>query len=256
MIISKDNAKIKSVASLVSSAKRCREAGVFVLEGTRLCSEALAENIEVLELYYTNEAELSSENLIGALKQKAKFQSEVSNEVFKKISDTTSPQGVLSVVALKTSVEVNFSGKWIGFERVSDPSNLGAAARTAEALGFDGILISNNSAYPYSPKALRASMGALLRIPILVAEDFLSTVSTFKEKGFTVSGTVVEKSALKINEITFTENEIALIGNEANGLTNEAKDICDRLVTIPMLGKAESLNAAAAATIVMWEMVR
>ena len=256
MITSKDNAKIKSIASLVSSAKRRREAGVFVLEGTRLCSEALAENVEVLELYYTKQAECSVVSLINDLKQKARFESEVSSEVFKKISDTTSPQGVLALVSLKCKVEAKFSGKWIGFERVADPSNLGAAARTAEALGFDGILISNSSACPYSPKSLRASMGALLRIPIVVVDDFLGTVSAFKQKGFTVSGTVVQSSALKINEISFNENEIVLIGNEANGLTNEAKEICDRLVTIPMLGRAESLNAAVAATIVMWEMVR
>ena len=256
MITAKENAKIKRVAALVSSAKRRREAGVFVLEGTRLCSEALKSNITLCELYYTKETEKANPKLIFELKDKAEFFSEVSGEVFKKISDTTSPQGLLAVVSLKTGGECNFKGKWLGFERVADPSNLGAAARTAEALGFGGILISQSSVDPYSPKSLRASMGALLRIPVVVTDDFLGSISNLKENGFTVSGAVVDKDAQRVNEISFIENEIALIGNEANGLSREIRAKCDRLVTIPMSGKAESLNAAAAATILMWEMVR
>lgn len=256
MITARDNPKIKRVSMLVSSAKKRRQAGVFILEGSRLCGEALREDITVNELYYTSRALLEHSALIDELKSKASFYSEVSEQVFQKISDTQSPQGILLTFSFKESKKEIKTGKWIAFEMVSDPSNLGAAARTAEALGFGGILLSKTSVDPYSPKSLRASMGALLRLPVIVAEDIEGEINQLKEKGFNVIGTVVDSSALKINEISFGEKEIAVIGNEANGLTEKMKGLCDRLVTIPMSGRAESLNAGVAAAIVMWEMVR
>lgn len=254
LITAKDNPKIKRVAGLVSSAKKRREAGLFVLEGSRLCEEALKENISVAELYFTSDAEKQHTELINALAKKAVFNSLVSKEVFSKISDTNSPQGILLTVSLKEEFNNRFKGKWLGFERIADPSNLGAAARTAEALGFNGIILSKNGVDPYSPKSLRASMGALLRIPVFVAEDFNKQVLKLKESGFVVSGAVVNSDAKKINKVSYSTDEIALIGNEAQGLTEEVKCLCDRLITIPMKGRAESLNAAAAATIIMWEM--
>ncbi len=139
---------------------------------------------------------------------------------------------------------------------MQDTSNLGAASRTAEALGFSGIILSGESTDPFSPKSLRASMGALLRIPIIRTNDFLSTIADYKNNGFKISGTVVDADATPINTVNFTENEVAIIGNEASGMTNTAKEICDRLITIPMAGRAESLNAGVAAAIVMWEMCR
>ena len=256
MITAKDNPRIKKVSMLCSSAKKRREEGAFILEGSRLCAEALREDIYVKELFYTAEAEDSHPELIEKLSQKAEFYSEVSKAVFSKMSDTDSPQGVLLTVSLKEKNTSVKSGRWIAFERISDPSNLGAAARTAEALGFGGILLSRTGVDPYSPKSLRASMGALLRLPLVVAEDFQAEILSLKENGFTVTGTVVDADALKINNVSFGENEITVIGNEANGLTEEMKALCSRLVTIPMTGRAESLNAAAAAAIVMWEIMR
>ncbi len=256
MITSKDNARIKRVAALCSSAKKRKEEGVFLLEGTRLCSEALREDIEVLEVFYTSSVLKSDAELVGKLCEISSFSDEVSDTVFAKMSDTCSPQGVLLTARFKGEISIPQNGKFIAFERVQDPSNLGAASRTAEALGFAGIILSGESADPYSPKSLRASMGALLRIPIFVTKDFLSTVTDYKNRGFKVSGTVVDSSATPINEVGFGENEIAIIGNEANGMSESAKAVCDRLVTIPMAGRAESLNAGVAAAIIMWEMCR
>jgi TrmH family RNA methyltransferase len=256
MITSKENPKIKRVASLVSSAKKRREEGVFLLEGTRLCSEALREDIEVLEMYYTSNLLKSDADFLEKLKKISAFSEEVNDTVFAKISDTCSPQGVLLVARFRREIKVPNNGRFIAFERVQDPSNLGAASRTAEALGFSGIILSGLSTDPYSPKSLRASMGALLRIPIIHTKDFEATLTEYKNKGFKVSGTVVDANATPINSVEFTQNEIAVIGNEASGMTDSAKALCDRLITIPMAGRAESLNAGAAAAIVMWEMCR
>ena len=207
-------------------------------------------------MFYTSSVAKSDAELIQNLKQRAEFCDEVSDTVFAKMSDTCSPQGILLSVAFKGQIEVPVGGRFLAFEKVQDPSNLGAASRTAEALGFAGIILSAKSADPYSPKSLRASMGALLRLPILVTNDFLATLTEYRSCGFKVSGTVVEPSATHINKVNFGENEIAVIGNEASGMTDSAKSVCDRLVTIPMAGRAESLNAGAAAAIVMWEMCR
>ncbi|MBO5232481.1 MAG: RNA methyltransferase [Clostridia bacterium] len=256
MITSKDNARIKRVAALCSSAKKRREEGVFLLEGTRLCAEALREDIEVLDMFYTSGAIKSDAQLIKKLGEISVFSDEVSDTVFAKMSDTCSPQGVLLTARFKSKIKVPEEGRFIAFERVQDPSNLGAASRTAEALGFSGIILSNASTDPYSPKSLRASMGALLRLPIINTVDFCATLAEYKARGFMVSGTVVDSDATPINSVSFGENEIAVIGNEASGMTENAKALCDRLVTIPMAGRAESLNAGAAAAIVMWEMCR
>jgi len=256
MITSKDNARIKRVAALCSSAKKRREEGVFLLEGTRLCAEALREDIEVLDMFYTSGAIKSDAQLIKKLGEISVFSDEVSDTVFAKMSDTCSPQGVLLTARFKGGLKAPEKGRFIAFERVQDPSNLGAASRTAEALGFSGIILSNESTDPYSPKSLRASMGALLRLPIIVTDDFLTTLSDYKNRGFKVSGTVVDSTATPINKVDFGQNEIAVIGNEASGMTDAAKCLCDHLVTIPMAGRAESLNAGAAAAIVMWEMCR
>lgn len=256
MITSKDNAKIKRVSAFVSSAKKRKEEGVFLLEGTRLCSEALREDIEVLEVYYTSNLLKSDAELLKKLCSISAFSDEVSDTVFAKMSDTCSPQGVLLLARFKKEIAIPRKGRFIAFERVQDPSNLGAASRTAEALGFSGIILSGESTDPYSPKSLRASMGALLRIPIIRTNDFAGTLIEYKNKGFNISGTVVDSSATPINTIRFTENEVAIIGNEASGMTEGAKAICDRLITIPMAGRAESLNAGVAAAIVMWEMCR
>lgn len=256
MITSKDNPKIKRIAALISSAKKRREEGVFLLEGTRLCAEALREDVEVLEVFYTASVFKNDSELTQKLCKISAFFEEVSDTVFAKMSDTQSPQGILLTARFKGEVKAPLSGRFIAFERVQDPSNLGAASRTAEALGFSGIILSGESADPYSPKSLRASMGALLRLPVIVTKDFLKTINEYKANGFTVSGTVVDSTATPISTVNFGENEIAIIGNEASGMTEKARAVCDRLVTIPMAGRAESLNAGVAAAIVMWEMCR
>ena len=240
MITSVSNERVKKVAKLMSSARFRKECSLMVLEGETLCFEAK----EILELYYT--ANGYNEELIS----RAKFHDEVSSEVFKKLADTINPQGVIAVVKRPDlAPTLKNEGKYLAFENIQDPGNLGTAARTAEALGLDGIIVKGVD--PYSPKVLRASMGAILRLPIIEPQDVLEFL---KQSNKRVVGTVVTK-AKSIKEFEF-KNDIVLIGNEANGLTNKAKDICHELVTIEMAGKAESLNAAAASSIIAWEMVR
>ena len=240
MISSRDNNRIKNVVRLIESARERKKQSLIVLEGERLVKEAS----EIEELYYTEDY------ILEEIIKKSKKSFLVSKEVFKKMSDTVSPQGVIALVKRPEKItELNKNGKYIAFENVQDPGNLGTAARTAEALGIDGLII--NGVDVFSPKAIRASMGAVLRIPIIEPQNILEYI---KNANMRIVGTVC-KEGKSIKDFTF-KNDIVLIGNEANGLTANAISICDEIVTIKMNGKAESLNAAAASCIFCWEMTK
>ena len=179
----------------------------------------------------------------------------IPDSLFRKISDTKSPQGIIAVCKItdRKSSEINPRGRYVALENVADPANLGAVSRTAEALGADGLILSADGCDPYSPKALRASMGTLLRVPVFIFNDLAGEL---KKSGLKSFACVVDKNAESIKEQSFKGGSVVIIGNEANGITDETKAAADRLVTIPMSGRAESLNAAAAAAIAVWEMMK
>lgn len=253
-ITAKDNALVKLVCSLQGSAKARREKGLFVLEGLRICRDAFENSIKFTHIIVTRTALEKFGEEIKRFSLAANQMVLVPDALIKKMSDTDTPQGILAVAEMpKINSKPNKSGRYIGLERVADPSNLGAVARTAEALGIDGIVLTNDGCDPYSPKALRASMGTLLRMPLYICED----ITLFADNiGLRKIACVVNSDAKKITEITPANGDIFLIGNEANGLSDKTKEAADIKITIPMSGRAESLNAAAAASIVMWEMTR
>lgn len=255
LITSKENRVIKDVRKLVSSSKERKAHSKFILEGLRLCADAAQNNYEIETAIISNSLEMC-ERLESILK-KAQKNVSVPDSLFQYISDTVSPQGIICVVKKPENI-CNFSelkkGKYIVLENTADPSNLGAIARTAEALGIDGIITSSNGCDVFSPKSQRAAMGALLRLPVYISLDILNDIKTLKSNGFTVYASVVKDADCDVTNVNFNENSLVLIGNEANGLTKEAMNIADKSVTIKMKGKAESLNAAAAAAIFMWEM--
>jgi TrmH family RNA methyltransferase len=139
-------------------------------------------------------------------------------------------------------------------EEISNPSNFGAICRTAEAVGLDGIIIKGGCDI-YNPKVLRAAMGALFRLDVVVTDDLISLLNTLKTNSMKIYGSVPDANAEKITNIDKSQGMVCVIGNEGNGISDEVKGFSE-LVTIPMNGYAESLNAAAAATIIMWEMMR
>lgn len=149
--------------------------------------------------------------------------------------------------------------KLLLLENIQDPANLGAMSRTAEALGISGLLVIGGCDV-YSPKALRASMGALLRLPVEVAgttaEDSISVLQNAEALGFRTYASTPAADAVPVTTVDFSGPVLCVVGNEANGVTPQTMDTCTARVTIPMEGRAESLNAAAAGAILMWEMVR
>lgn len=255
LITSKDNSLIKLISKLQTS-KKCRyENGLFVLEGLRICKDALDTGTMFDKLIISKSALEKLRTEIEILSENANECIEIPDYIFEKLSDTKSPQGVLAVCKmLKNNTEkIDINGRYLAFENVSDPSNLGAVARTCEALGVSGIILSNDGLDPYSPKVLRASMGTMLRIPLFILDDFANNLASLPHKKYAC---VVDRDALSIKTADFKNGSIVIIGNEANGITNETKAVSDFEVTIKMTGKAESLNAAAAAAIAIWEMMK
>lgn len=253
-ITSKDNQLLKLVSLLQSSSKERRGSGLFVLEGLRICTDAYENNISFDKLIISENAfNKYSEDI-----EKFKLISDncyiLRDDLFKKISDTNTPQGIIAVAKMpKIDNKILKNKKYIALENIADPANLGAIARTAEALGVGGLIVSLNGCDPYAPKSLRASMGTLLRLPVIISDNIIDLIKQNSLRSFAC---VVDSDAQNIANINFKNGDVLLIGNEANGLTAECKNEADVLITIPMKGNAESLNAAAAASIAMWEMMK
>lgn len=253
IITSKDNTTVKQVKKLLSAAKYRKRECAFVMEGLRLCRDAAQNGVIISATLVTERfiADFSEDfKEISAASQTCLT---VSESIMNTLSDTPSPQGVLCVCEIPSFEAMpSKAGKFVLLEQVADPSNLGAIARTAEAMGIDGLCISGGCD-PYHPKALRASMGALLRLPVYSGEmkELLNCMSTLQVPTYAA---VVKNAEYGVGQVDFTGPCAVVIGNEAGGITPETTKNCTNTITIPMAGRAESLNAAAAACVLIWEM--
>lgn len=183
---------------------------------------------------------------------------EISDEIAAKLSDTKNPQGIFCLCRVTDGIndeKIKSDGKYLLLENVQDPSNLGAISRTAEALGIDGIIVCGGCDI-YNPKALRASMGSALRLCVLNRENAVDVIGEANGKGMLTIASTPQSSAIPITQVDFSGGAICVVGNEGNGVSEDLMNICRKRVTIPMGGRAESLNAATAAAILIWEMVR
>ena len=256
-IDSVNNEKIKHAVKLSSNAKYRRECGAFFLEGLRLCRDAAESAADIITLFFTEDAYEKYTHDIERIAGKAETAYLISAACANKLSDTKTSQGVFLICGfplLADESEIDTNGKYIALESIQDPSNLGAVCRTAEALGIDGAVLCG-CCDVFNPKAQRSAMGSLLRLKIIKTDDLSSLILKLKDRSMTVLATTPDSRAKSVTEIDMTGGVLAVIGNEGNGVSQEIFDLCD-LVTIPMKGRAESLNASMAAALVMWEMVR
>ncbi len=254
-ITSKNNILVKDTKKLFTSSKARHENRRFALEGARLCFDVLNSVYEPDVLLFTEDIYARYRNEIDALSKKANKSFLINEQVSEKLSETKSPQGVFLTVKMKDNEAMFASGKIVALDNVQDPANVGAIVRSAEALGIDGI-VTYNCCDVFNSKALRASMGSILRMNIVDSSDLEQTLVSLKSQGFKIYSTVPSSNAAKITQFDFSGNAVSVIGNEANGVEENIKAVSDGLITIPMLGRAESLNAGVAAAITMWEMLR
>ena len=259
-VTSKDNRWVKEWRRLNDSAKYRRESGLFAIEGARLCGDALRSGVSLHTVMYTASALAVYSDVVGALLAAADNALEISPELSRYMGDTMNPQGVFCIAKMLDNSlvidKINIMGFYGALEDIQDPGNLGTIIRTAEAFGLDGVLLSDGCCDVYNPKVLRSSMGGVFRMPLLRVGNMARAVTALQEKGMTAYACVVDADAMPITAADFTSGSIAVIGNEGNGLREETVDACTRATTIPMNGRAESLNASMAAGIILWEMTR
>lgn len=255
LLTSRANALVKQAAAVRKSARERRESGLFFLEGARLCADAVGSGTVVSVCLYTDEAaEKYAQKLHGVLSAAEKA-ARITPELADYLSETQSPQGVFCLCRMReNSAPVRPSGKYLALSDVQNPDNLGAVSRTAEALGIDGLILEGGCD-PYNPKAQRAAMGSLLRIPITQTPDLCALLADCRQNGMQILASTPDADALPITRVSFSGGTVCVVGNEGAGLREELLRACTR-VTIPMRGNAESFNAAAAATILLWEMTR
>ncbi len=259
-IISRSNEKIKSAALLGTSAKKRREAGLFLLEGARLCADAAANGVEIVQAFLTPQAMEKYADYTGPIIKKAQVCYEITPEIASRLTDTSSAQGVFCVCNIRDKnpgvYTIELNARYIALEDIQDPSNLGTICRTAEALGIDALIVSGGCDI-YNPKALRAAMGASLRLAIIETENLPELLNNAARQGLlTIASTVSGEGAHGPEILKNAGGMICVIGNEGAGISPGVLDACAERVAIPMKGTVESLNASACAAIIMWELTQ
>ena len=253
MIVSCDNKQVKRIAKLLKSAKYRREERVFVTEGVRAFSEVPDKEVEAVFVSESLKADPGMKKRLDALHAEV-----LKDDVFGKVSDTVTAQGVLAVVKMKDydlDGLIKEDGLYLVLETIQDPGNLGTIIRTAEGAGVDAVIMSRDTVDIYSPKVVRATMGALFREPFVICDDLKDTVKKLRAKGIKCYAAHL-KGEKTFWEEDFIKGTAFLIGNEGNGLSDELTKEADKLIKIPMEGQLESLNAGVSASLLGYEAKR
>ena len=254
MITSGDNKHIKNVIQLLAKSKVRKEQDSFVIEGIKLFEESPLDLIK--EVYVSENCDYRSPKLDKVPHEMVK------EEVFRKMTDTLSPQGIICVVSKKhwTLSGILESDKerdpiFLVLETVQDPGNLGTIVRTAEGAGVSGIIMNNDTVDIFNPKTVRSTMGSVFRVPFVYEDDLKRSVEALKRAGVTCFAAHL-KGQRSCYETDFKRPAAFFIGNEGNGLSDELSAMADELIKIPMGGRLESLNAAVSAALLSYEARR
>lgn len=258
MITSTSNQKVRQVVQWQNKAKERKKAGIFLAEGFKMLEEAPEDWIR--EIYLSQDClDKAKENTLLWKKLLQKGYETVSEEVFRKMSDTQTPQGVLTVLRrpeyrldelLKQEKPL-----FAVLEDLQDPGNLGTIVRTGEGAGITGVIMSAQTVDIFNPKVIRATMGSIYRVPFVYVENIVETIKDMQESGIHTYAAHL-KGEKYYDSFSFREPTAFLIGNEGNGLKKETADMAEFYLKIPMEGKVESLNAAIAAALLMYEAHR
>ena len=249
------NQQQKYILNLQRKSRERKREQAFVIEGRKMFEEAPADRVKMI---VASESFCKSKE--GAALLKGKKFDVVSDSIFETLSDTKTPQGILAVVKQQPYSFEELLGKekasfLLILDHLQDPGNLGTIFRTAEAAGVTGILLSKDCVDVYNPKVIRSTMGAVFRMPFLYVEDLPEKIKELQKENIkTYAAHLRGENAY--DEEDYTTGCAFLIGNEGNGLRDEVADCADCLIRIPMEGEAESLNAAVAAAVLMFEAGR
>jgi RNA methyltransferase, TrmH family len=253
MISSAHNPRLKLARSLASRARARREAAAFLAEGVRLVEEALASGWPFEFVLHTHELSERGQGLIRAIAQRGIPVDEVDRDLLASLSETETSQGILAILKESTRPFPDKPDFVLILDSVRDPGNLGTLLRTADAFGVQAVLIPPETADVYAPKVVRAGMGAHFRLPIQSMDwDAIRRLTT--SWGMPVY--LADMQGKSCWEIDLRPPLALIIGGEAEGASGAARRLAPQAVSIPMRGKAESLNAAVAGSILMFEVLR
>ncbi len=256
MIASTANKRVKDTAALARKPRYRSETGLFVVEGPRMFAEIPRDR--VVQVYATER--FLRDNEAGGILDGIRQVDTVTEEVLKAMSDTQTPQGVLAVVKQRRYTLADILSQpgpalLMILETIQDPGNLGTILRSGEGAGVTGVLMDGHTADLYSPKVIRSTMGSIFRVPHLRTPDLQGTVTAVKKAGVRLAAAHLQGS-VEYDAEAYTGPAGFLIGNEAAGLSGQIAAMADVRVRIPMSGKVESLNAAVAASVLMYEAAR
>lgn len=252
MISSIQNSKIKRIRLLQTQSRSRKKELAFIVEGVRLLEEA-QNTYQVPELViYTPDLDPRGQKLVEAFLEQNVPCEEVSEQVIKAASDTETPQGILAILPLKPLLLPEETDFLIIADEIRDPGNLGTLLRTAQAAGVDGFLLSPGTVDPFSPKVIRAGMGAHFRLPILSCSwEKIREITN----GLTIFGADMKEGS-RIWDADLNLPLALILGGEAHGPGKHSRDLADAWMHIPMTDGSESLNAAAAGAVLMFEVLR
>ncbi len=256
-ITSASNAQVKQLIQLQKKAKLRTEQDVFIVEGIKMFQEAPVDRLVhtyASESFFKKHQELFAGREHGI--------TILADRVFESVSDTKSPQGILCLVRQYHYEWKDLLGRnkedvplIMALENLQDPGNLGTILRTAEGAGVTGILLSEGCCDLYNPKVIRSTMGSIYRMPFFYTGEFHAMLAKLKQEGV-----IWYAAHLKGTEAhdrkDYGSPSGFLIGNESRGLTDETAELADEYIRIPMCGQVESLNAAVASAVLMYEANR
>lgn len=251
MITSTSNDMIKNLVKCQKTAKERRKQDIFLVEGLRMFLEIPREMH--VKTFATEAFFEKNRTLFEGMDYEL-----VSEHIMDTVSDTRTPQGVISIVRRQHyTVEEVCGGEQplvMALENLQDPGNLGTIIRTAEGAGVTGVLMSRETVDIYNPKVVRSTMGSIFRVPFCYVEDLTKCIKKLKEEDFLVYSAHLQGTSFYDQD--YRNPTIFCIGNEGNGLSKELSEAANCKIRIPMLGKVESLNAATASTVLMYEAMR
>ena len=262
-ITSKTNSTIVKIGKLLNKKSRAEEK-MFLCGGIKLFEEAFNFNAKIIYIVLKNDS-VFDEKIIDKIKIAQKNGAKilcVSDSVFEKITDEKAPQGIITVCQYLSNVNEYSTivkndvknEKIIILESVRDPGNIGTIIRNAAAFGIDRLILSSDCADLYSSKVVRAAMGAIFKVKIDIATDLLSTINDLKLQGKRVLTAALLDTSLVLSDNIISKNDVVIIGNEGHGASKSVIEASDETIFIPINANTESLNAAIAAAIFMWEL--
>ena len=265
IITSRQNALLVEAHKLSDRKHRARTER-FRFDGVKLAAEALSRDVPLYAvLLRASDARRVLERVFSMCGKEFSADTRVvsvADGVFDSLSEESAPEGVLCVGAWQKDIhrgwteEIDARDRVLLLESVRDPSNLGAIIRTAAAFGVDRLILSADCADIYNAKTVRASMGTLFSQRIDRADDVCAVIASLRAQGRRTFGAALDDKAARLGELSLQRSDCAIIGNEGHGLSERVIAACDRTLYIPMTERAESLNAAVAAAVLMWELCR